>query len=77
MYKRQVVNVIPNTPASEAEIRLCDLIINVNGTAVNNPSDVQLAVDRGQVGQPMPITIERDGATQVLSVRPRETPRRN
>lgn len=72
-----VVNVIPNTPASEAEIRQCDLIINVNGTAVNNPSDVQLAVDRGQVGQPMPITIERDGATQVLSVRPRETPRRN
>ena len=71
-----VVNVVPNTPASEAEIRQCDLITNVNGTDVNNPSDVQLAVDRGQVGQPMPITIERDGSTEVLSVRPREMPRR-
>ena len=71
-----VVNVVPNTPASEAGIRQCDLITNVNGTDVNNPSDVQLAVDRGQVGQPMPITIERDGSTEVLSVRPREMPRR-
>ena len=71
-----VVNVVPNTPASEAGIRQCDLITQVNGTAVNTPSDVQLAVDRGQVGTPMPIAIERDGRDEVLSVRPREMPRR-
>ena len=71
-----VVDVVPDTPAESAGIRQCDLIRAVNGTPVENPSEVQLAVDRGRVGQPMPITIERNGLEQTLEVLPKELPRR-
>ena len=71
-----VVDVVPDTPAESAGIRQCDLIQAVNGTPVKNPSEVQLAVDRGRVGQPMPITIERNGLEQTLEVLPKELPRR-
>ena len=71
-----VVDVVPDPPAESAGIRQCDLIRAVNGTSVENPSEVQLAVDRGRVGQPMQITIERDGLEQTLEVLPKELPRR-
>ena len=71
-----VVDVVPDTPAESAGIRQCDLIRAVNGTSVENPSEVQLAVDRGRVGQPMQITIERNGLEQSLEVLPKELPRR-
>jgi S1-C subfamily serine protease len=71
-----VVDVVPETPAEAAGIRQCDLIRAVNGTTVENPSEVQLAVDRGRVGQPMQITIERNGLEQSLEVLPKELPRR-
>ena len=71
-----VVDVVPDTPAESAGIRQCDLIRAVNGTTVENPSEVQLAVDRGRVGQPMQITIERNGLEQALEVLPKELPRR-
>ena len=71
-----VVDVVPDTPAESAGIRQCDLIRAVNGTSVENPSEVQLAVDRGRVGQPMQITIERDGLEQTLEVLSKELPRR-
>ena len=70
-----VVDVVPDTPAETAGIRQCDLIRAVNGATVENPSAVQLAVDRGRVGQPMQITIERNGLEQNLEVLPRELPR--
>ena len=71
-----VVDVVPDTPAESAGIRQCDLIRAVSGTPGENPSEVQLAVDRGRVGQPMQITIERDGLEQTLEVLPKELPRR-
>jgi len=43
---------------------------------VKDPSDVQLAVDRGTVGKAMPLTVEREGRIEELSVRPAELPRR-
>ena len=42
----------------------------------DNPADVQLAVDRGIVGQSMPITVERNGVEQVLEVQPQEMTRK-
>jgi S1-C subfamily serine protease len=52
------------------------LIRDVNGAAVNDPSEVQLAVDRGQVGKAMPLIVERGGEQQTLDVIPEELPRR-
>ena len=71
-----VVEVVDDTPADEANIQQCDLIREVNGTVVKNPSDVQIAVDQGQVGQPMELMIERDGEQISVEVLPKELPRK-
>ena len=72
-----VVEVVPNTPAAEADIRQCDLILDVDGESVQNPTEVQLAVDRGEVGQPMQLKLRRDGNEISVEVRPKELPRQN
>ena len=71
------VEVVADTPASQAEIRQCDLILKVDGKAVKNPAEVQIAVDQGQVGEPMTLTLQRDGKEITVEVKPRELPRRN
>ena len=70
-----VIEVVDDSPAAKAGIKPCDLIRNVNGTEVNDPSEVQLAVDKGQVGKSMPLVVERDGEQQTLNVVPEELPR--
>jgi S1-C subfamily serine protease len=69
-----VVDVMRASPAAKAGIRPCDLIEKVAGAAVRNPSEVQLAVDRGQVNQPLAITLRRGGDQQTVNVRPAELP---
>ena len=44
---------------------------------VQTPTEVQLAVDRGQVGEPMQLTLQRHGEELTVQVRPRELPRSN
>ena len=70
-----VVDVMDNSPAAAAGLRQCDMILRVDGTAVRNPAEVQLAVDRGTVGQELPITLQRDGIERTVMVRPKELPR--
>ena len=72
-----VVEVVANTPAEQAGIRQCDLILKVDGETVRNPAEVQIAVDQGRVGEPMQITLQREGEELSVDVRPRELPRRN
>ena len=69
-----VIEVVEDSPAEAGGIRPCDLIREVNGTKVQDPSQVQLAVDRGRVGQTMPIIVERDGESIELMVKPEELP---
>ena len=70
-----VVEVLEGSPADTGGMQQCDLIVRVRETSVDSPADVQLAVDRGRVGRPMPITVLRQGREQVLQVQPRELPR--
>ena len=72
-----VKEVVSGTPAAAAGIRQCDLILKVANKAVQTPTEVQLAVDRGQVGEPMELTLQRNGEELIVEVRPRELPRNN
>lgn len=72
-----VVDVMSDSPAARGGLRPCDLIEKVGDTAVKNPSEVQLAVDRGQVNQPLALGIRRGDARQTLTVRPAELPHSN
>lgn len=70
-----VVDVMAGSPAARGGLRPCDLIEKVGDTVVKNPSEVQLAVDRGRVNQPLALSIRRGDARQTLTVRPAELPK--
>ena len=72
-----VVEVIPSSPAAKAGLRSCDLIESVGGSAVKDPSAVQVAVDQGRVGQSLPVVVQRNGRQLNLQVKPAELPRQN
>ena len=69
-----IVDVVADTPAAAAGLKTCDLITAIAGKAVETPSDVQLAVEAAKVGEPLAVTIERDGQSQTLEVNPAELP---
>jgi len=70
-----VVDVSQGSPADRSGIRSCDLIEKVGGETVRNPSDVQLAVDRTKVGEPLEVEVRRGDERLRLTVRPAELPR--
>jgi S1-C subfamily serine protease len=69
-----VVEVMPGSPAAQSGLKPCDLIDQVGGNDVKNPSQVQLAVDGGRVGAPLTISIRRQNQKSKLVVRPAELP---
>jgi len=72
-----IAGVEPGSPAARGGLRPCDLIEQVGGTAVDNPSEVQVAVDQGRVGQPLPLRVQRGPRQLNLQLRPAELPRQN
>jgi len=70
-----VVDVVRGSPADKGGLRPCDLIESIDGRAVKNPSEVQLAVDRGRVNQPLQMEVRRGGNREQLTLRPAELPR--
>ena len=72
-----VVEVMPGSPAERGGMRPCDLIERVGTTAVDNPSEVQVAVDQGQVGQGLKVQVQRGSRELLLELRPAELPRQS
>ncbi|WP_043369504.1 trypsin-like peptidase domain-containing protein [Cyanobium sp. PCC 7001] len=70
-----VVDVMQGSPASKGGLKPCDLIESVGGRKVRNPSEVQLAVDQGRVGEPLEVVVRRGDATTSLTLQPAELPR--
>ncbi|MBW0174962.1 MAG: trypsin-like peptidase domain-containing protein [Vulcanococcus sp.] len=72
-----VVEVMPGSPAARGGLRSCDLIERVGRTEVDNPSEVQVAVDQGRVGEPLSLQVQRGEQQLNLQVKPAELPRQN
>jgi S1-C subfamily serine protease len=70
-----VVDVMTGSPAAQAGMRPCDLILSVGGKAVSNPSEVQLAVDQAKVGSQLSIELQRGGSRRQITVKPAELPK--
>jgi S1-C subfamily serine protease len=70
-----VVEVMEGSPADKGGLKACDLIEKVAGSAVSNPSEVQLAVDQGRVGAPLGLTVRRGDQRLALTLEPAELPR--
>jgi S1-C subfamily serine protease len=67
-----VVQVLPNSPAMQAGLRLGDTIIEVDGQAVINADRLQDLVAKSRIGQPLQFKVQRDRQIERLSVRPTE-----
>ena len=70
-----VVDVVAGSPAAQGGLKPCDLIEQVGGQTVKNPSEVQLAVDQAQIGQALALRVRRSDGMVDLSVRPGNLPR--
>ena len=70
-----VVEVMKGSPADQGGLKPCDMIEQVDNKPVANPSEVQLAVDRGRVGQLLSLKVKRKEQALILSLRPAELPR--
>jgi regulator of sigma E protease len=65
----QISSVSPGSPAERAGLKPGDVVAAVAGQPVYTPEDLVEAI-RSRPGQAFPITVERDGRTQTLSVVP-------
>jgi S1-C subfamily serine protease len=75
-----ILKVVPGSAAAQAglrgtsrdedtgNIKLGDVIVAVDGKAINNAADLNAALDRHQVGDTLTVTIERDGKRQDVKV---------
>jgi regulator of sigma E protease len=65
----QISSVSVGSPADKAGLKAGDVVISVAGQPVYTPEDLVEAI-RTRPGQSFPMTIDRDGRTQTLSVTP-------
>jgi len=70
-----VARVIPGSPAQVAGLKAGDIITAVAGRPVDSREAFSTYTATVPSGQPLPLTVSRDGATQSISVRPSDAPR--
>ncbi len=69
-----ILGVARNSPAFRAGIRPGDIIETINNVAIQDVKQVQQQVEATNIGEPMQITINRDGSRQQITVQPEALP---
>ncbi|MDJ0601102.1 MAG: HhoA/HhoB/HtrA family serine endopeptidase [Crocosphaera sp.] len=64
-----IVKVVPNSPAAAAGLEAGDIIQAINQKPLETPSEVQKAVEQVEVGNTIPVEVERNGKLLSLSVK--------
>ncbi|MBI3998445.1 MAG: trypsin-like peptidase domain-containing protein [Armatimonadetes bacterium] len=70
----RVTEVQPETPADRAGVQPGDLITRVGAEVVASLDDLQLALARHQIGEPLPLRVLRDGRWVEVVVIPTDLP---
>jgi putative serine protease PepD len=74
----EIQTIIPGGPAERAKLRTGDVITRIDGSEVNDPSDVAEAIAPKQPGDEVQVQVERNGLTEEITVelgtRPARTP---
>jgi S1-C subfamily serine protease len=68
----EVVDVVEGSPAAKAGLRPEDLIVDLNGKAVEGVDDLQRLMAGELIGQKVRLTTVREGAVQHLELVPVE-----
>lgn len=69
-----VLNVLPNSPAARGGLRAGDVIVSVNGNRIENANQIQQQVDTTGINNAMQVTVNRNGNTQQVTIRPQALP---
>ncbi len=69
-----VARVVPNSPAARAGVRAGDVVTAVNGEAITSGQAVQAAVEANGLARDLSLTVDRNGQSQSLSLRPAPLP---
>ena len=71
-----ITSIAAASPAADAGLRNGDVILQVDGKPVDGPGPLQAIIEVAKVGEPMNLTISRNGVSQVVQVRPEPQPER-
>lgn len=71
-----LVQVEPEGPAERAGLMLGDVIVSIDGAAIESPEDVAPFIGAGRVGTSLDVRVVRGGAEQRVAVTVGERPRR-
>ena len=69
-----IVQVAPNSPAARAGLRPGDIITQINGNEIQTADSVQDAVEATNLGKSLQVTVNRNGSTQQLTLKPEQLP---
>ena len=69
-----IVQVAPNSPAARAGLRPGDVITQINGTEIQTADSVQDSVEATNLGKSLQVTVNRNGSTQQLTLKPEQLP---
>lgn len=69
-----VRKVLPNSPASDAEMEPGDVIVELNGKKVDSPRTLQGIVEQLTLGESYPVTVLRNGQKKSLQITAKEMP---
>jgi regulator of sigma E protease len=69
----QLVDIAPNSPASEAGLLAGDILVNIGGTEIHSLDAVR-AVIYANLGKTLDLTFERNGVSQEVTVTPLADP---
>lgn len=69
-----IVRVAENSPAARAGLRPGDVLISINGNAVQNTEQVQKTIEGAQLNNPLPMTVQRNDRSVAVNVRPTQLP---
>ncbi|BBD58168.1 peptidase S1 and S6 chymotrypsin/Hap [Nostoc sp. HK-01] len=69
-----LVSIVPRSPAAAAGLRPGDVIQKINNQSVTKVEEVQRLLESTQIGNPLPVQVERNGQTTQITVRPAPLP---
>ncbi|PSB02972.1 HhoA/HhoB/HtrA family serine endopeptidase [Merismopedia glauca] len=62
--------VVPSSPAAQAGLKPGDVIQKINTKTITTANDVQDIIEASQIGQELSLEINRNGQTQIVTVKP-------